>query len=156
MLPPVPSGFTLPTTIPTQNFFDDVGPAPPGLLKAVMSAVPQSVFPDLMQAGGRRSLASDFAAGHTPEWFQALPTDVKQYLTSIAAKMTSDEIAVPTYGPLVTSGGLTLPTDEAGDSGSGSGSASSSSSTDAAARPTGAVAGGLAIAVGILGAAIAL
>jgi hypothetical protein len=138
----------VPAVVASPTNFDGIT-VPDSLLNVIATAVPADVLGDLMNPASRASLASEFHAGRTPDWFQALPTEVKNYFSSVAARMTSDGVVLPTSGPLVT-GPLTIPTAapteaEATRSSSGLGS-----------RPTGAVAGGLALAAGILGVAIIL
>ena len=113
---------------------------PPGLAGKVFSAVPLNVLADLMHANVRSSVASDFQAGDTPSWYNALPTDVQAFFGSMAVKLKSGEgivtlIATPT------------------------GAASSSTSKAVAARATGVdrtVAAMAAGAMGVLGIAIVL
>jgi hypothetical protein len=137
----------VPEIAATPTYFDGIT-VPDSLLNVIATAVPPDVLGDLLNPASRAALASEFHAGRTPQWFQALPTEVKSYFSSVAARMTSDGVTLPTSGPLVT-GPLTIPTaaatEEATRSSSGLGS-----------RPTGAVAGGLALAAGILGVAIIL
>lgn len=50
---------------------------------AIFTGVPQKVLIDLMNPAGRSSIASEFAAGNTPSWYNDLPTPVKSYIESI-------------------------------------------------------------------------
>ncbi|KAL1954129.1 hypothetical protein VTO42DRAFT_1709 [Malbranchea cinnamomea] len=153
LFPPVPSDFQLPTEIPSVPVFDNVGPPPSTLLNVLITAIPASVFPELFFQDGRNSLISEFQAGNTPDWYEALPTDIKSYLSALAAEMTSAGVTLPTSGGL----GFSFPTDGfGGGNGDDDDGEGTSTSSGLGSRPTGAVAGSLAVAAGILGVAIAL
>ncbi|KAL1960770.1 hypothetical protein VTO42DRAFT_6600 [Malbranchea cinnamomea] len=152
ILPPVPTDFVLPTGPATLR--DDLPTPPPGLLRGIMTAVPQTVIAGLLDPAYRSSLASDFEAGKTADWFSHLPSSVREYVSLLQAQMTSagitfDGSALETGGLLGSNGQSS--SEDSEDEGSGS-----SSSSALASRPTGALAGGLVIAMGALGAALAL
>lgn len=147
-LPPGPTNIEIPTSFPEITFFDDVGEPPESLLQVLITAIPPSVLPQLIMPSGRSSLLSEFQDGNTPSWYNELPTDIQSYFSAVAAKMTDEGVTIP------TSVDLEFPTD-LGNDGEGGGEGTSTSS-GLGARPTGAIAGSLAVAAGILGAAIAL
>ncbi|KAK2809860.1 hypothetical protein FQN50_003501 [Emmonsiellopsis sp. PD_5] len=152
-LPSVPATFKPATDV--RQALSGVGAPPSSLVAAIMTAVPSDVFADVINPASRKAIASSFKAGKTPGWFNDLPTPVKKYFSELAAKMTSAGVSYREDSPLATglgSSGGTGKTD--GDPKLGSGGSSSSSAL--APRHTGAVAGSLAVVVGVLGAAIAL
>ena len=63
----------------------NVQPSQQSALLALATALPPSVLAQAAtnQAGFASEIASSLAAGSTPEWYQALPTDVKSALASI-------------------------------------------------------------------------
>lgn len=71
----------MPTAIPTR--LGNVDAIPTSLMLAVFTGVPQDVLMDLMNPEARASIKSEFAAGNTPSWYQALPTPVRSYIESI-------------------------------------------------------------------------
>ncbi|PGH18098.1 hypothetical protein AJ79_00726 [Helicocarpus griseus UAMH5409] len=154
MLPPVPTDFK-PAGDPAK-ILSSVGAPPPSLVRVIMTSVPSNVFADVINPASRKALASDFKAGKTPDWYNNLPTEVKEYVSGLAAKMTSEGVSMKTDGPLAT--GISGGGGGSAKAGVGSqpGSGGSSSSSALAPRNTGAVAGSLAVVMGVFAAAIAL
>ena len=147
ILPPVPTDYVIPTGPATLR--GDLPAPPPNLLQDIMTAVPTTVVAGLLDPAYRSSMASEFKAGNTPDWFNDLPSGVRDYVSLLQAKMTSAGI---TYdGGALETGSLDVPSREESNDSDGT-----SPSSALASRPTGALAGGLAVAVGILGAAVAL
>ncbi|KAH8881398.1 hypothetical protein GQ53DRAFT_888442 [Thozetella sp. PMI_491] len=134
-------------TRPTETLAISV---PASLQVAIMTAVPATVIIELMNPTARASVASEFAAGHTPSWYQTLPPDVKSFFESMAAQLsTGGGIYTVTPTPTATAGA---------DDNPGAAAASSTSSAYAA-KATGLDRGVLAGVVGlagVLGVAIAL
>ncbi|PSN63658.1 hypothetical protein BS50DRAFT_647297 [Corynespora cassiicola Philippines] len=81
--PTITNPISLPNVVPTR--LGNVDPPPTSLMLAIFTGVPQDVLVDLINPIGRASIASEFGAGNTPEWYQALPTPLKSYLESIHA-----------------------------------------------------------------------
>ncbi|OAG12797.1 uncharacterized protein CC84DRAFT_1171464 [Paraphaeosphaeria sporulosa] len=84
------------------QFPTNIDPAQQSALLALATALPPSVLAAAAtnQAGFASEVASSIAAGNTPEWYQALPTDVKSALASIypvstSAEATPSETAAP-------------------------------------------------------------
>jgi len=104
--------------------------------------------------------------GKEPDWYKSLPGDVKSALTSYESALSSWAKDHPFSTGTVAATGLTGcgATGSAAAAATGTGSTQASATaagaqatgTNAAARPTGAVAAGLAGAVGLLGLVIAL
>ncbi|KAH8668541.1 hypothetical protein BX600DRAFT_510632 [Xylariales sp. PMI_506] len=57
---------------------------PSSLRQEIMTAIPANVLVSLMNPAYRTSMASDFAAGNTPSWYQTLPSDLKTFFASMA------------------------------------------------------------------------
>lgn len=69
---------------------------------AIFTGVPQDVLIDLINPVARESMKSQFAAGNTPSWYEALPTPVKEYIQSInKAIKTGGNDYTGTEGPVV-------------------------------------------------------
>ncbi|KAF9740742.1 hypothetical protein PMIN01_00281 [Paraphaeosphaeria minitans] len=84
------------------QFPTNIDPAQQSALLVLATALPPSVLAAAAtnQAGFASEVASSIAAGNTPEWYQALPTDVKAALASIypvstSAEETPSETAAP-------------------------------------------------------------
>ena len=102
----------------------------------------------------RASLASDFKAGKTPDWYNTLPTDVKSYLSVVKSQIAEGALTAPPK----KAAAQTEPASADASSTGGGGSAASATSSGAAvggAKPTGLVVGGMG-ALGVLGVALAL
>ncbi|KAI9038379.1 uncharacterized protein KD926_010796 [Aspergillus affinis] len=163
--------FTKPFEIPGGNLIQP----PSSLVGAIITGIPPSVLAKLIQPAGRESIASDFRAGHTPDWYAGLPPDVKGYVTKMKAQVTQGDVdfsATPTSTGGLGSGGGSETEGEGGDddgnsgngdgdgdggktgdkTGGGEGAAATSSSTGGVPRPTGEVFGSLVGVVGALGA----
>ena len=145
MLPPIPTDFTAPTGNPT--ILNKMPTLPTSLVGAILTAVPGDVIANLMNPLSREEMASSFQAGDLPDWYNDLPTGVKGYFSEFAAQMTDEGVTYQPSGAIATG----IPEGIQGNA-DGEGA----TSTALASRPTGAVAGGLLVAAGVLGAAIAL
>ncbi|PLB46554.1 hypothetical protein P170DRAFT_498484 [Aspergillus steynii IBT 23096] len=156
---PSATPFTKPFEIPGGNLIQP----PSSLVGAIITGIPPSVLAQLIQPAGRESIASDFRAGNTPDWYAGLPADVKDYVTSMRAQVSHGEVdfsATPTSTGDFGSGGGSYSDDGDGGSdnigketgGGQGGAAATSSSTGSAARSTGELAGSLVGVMGVLGA----
>lgn len=108
--------------------------------------------------------------GKEPDWYKSLPGDVKSALTSYESALSSwakdHPFSTGTVAGTVAATGLTgcgatgaaaaAATGTGGTQASATAAGAQATGTNAAARPTGAVAAGLAGAVGLLGLVIAL
>lgn len=74
------------------------------VVSVLQTALPSSLIQEALtnSAGVSSQLASEFAAGETPTWFTALPTDVQTYLVPAIANAT----AVTTGASSTGTGGL--------------------------------------------------
>lgn len=154
-----------------QNLANALPTAP--VLSALLTAVPPSFISNIVHDQSfANSFESAFAAGSSPSWFNALPTDVKSYLHSysgfgglaqaagavqsgaLTAKATTGSAASAT----VTSATAAKSSSEkAATGGTATSSAPSSTKTpNSAATLSGALGASLVGVVGILGLAIAL
>jgi hypothetical protein len=138
--------FQLPFVTPGGNLLQP----PASLIGAIITAVPASVLLELAQPSLRSSIASEFAKGNTPEWYQSLPTAVKSYIESLEKQIAGGSVDLSAT-PSVFS--FPAPTTATSDKPS---VLSTTSSKADAAQATGTVGLSLAAAIGILGVAIAL
>ncbi|KXT10856.1 hypothetical protein AC579_1954 [Pseudocercospora musae] len=129
------------------------------VVSVLQTALPSSLIQEALtnSAGVSSELASEFAAGQTPSWFTALPSDVQTYLVPAGAIATANATAITSASgapyPSANStsrSSTTGSSSETGASGTGS-SNESSSSSEAGAMPTAILGAGLAGAVGIVG-----
>lgn len=128
--------------------------APPsGVAQALLTGIPSSVFQALANPSSRADMASSFAAGNTPGWYQSLPTAVKSYVAGIQGAAQSIN---PSYADVIdntasTTAALTVPTQDPRPASTGSdesddsddsdeageeGSVASTRTSDGAAAPT--------------------
>ncbi|PGH11984.1 hypothetical protein AJ79_04571 [Helicocarpus griseus UAMH5409] len=134
----IPTGKTGTITIPAKMELPSVlakmDDPPESLLQQLATAIPETAFKSLLNPKDRSAMASEFQAGNTPDWFNNLPSSAKSYMSHIKVQATATDMPVNGKG----------------------GSTSTSSGLAANAKPTGVVAGGVAVAAGILGFAVAL
>jgi len=140
---------------------------PQTLIGPILSAVPATVLAQLVNPAARASIASEFKAGKTPEWYATLPSGVKSYVGALNAQIASgavtisDAAVVKTTLP-VSSGALNSAIASGSDLASefsaaqitattGGVASSTSKGMAAAAKPTGGLAGSVAGVVGALG-----
>jgi hypothetical protein len=128
----------LSTVSPKTANLNNIAAPPSNFMPVIMTAVPMSVLGDLLDSESRSSLASEFANGSTPAWYQSLPSSIQSYLTVVHSQINEGALSANTSATV----------------------ASSSSSTAMAARavpaPTGAMAVNLLGALGIAGLGLAL
>ncbi|KAF2717553.1 hypothetical protein K431DRAFT_232871, partial [Polychaeton citri CBS 116435] len=144
---------------------------PPTVRRSVISvlrtALPTSLIYEALTnpAAVSSEIASEFAAGQTPSWYSALPSDVQTILqpnaSAIATGLSSSITSYPN-ATAITGNSTVLPTGGLGNgtsgsnfttsSRSGSGSGSQSTSTgNGATLPTAVFGMGLAGAAGLMG-----
>jgi hypothetical protein len=140
--------FTLPFTTPGGNLLQP----PASLVGAIITAVPASILLQLAQPSLRSSIASEFRAGNTPQWYQTLPAPVKSYIESLQTQIAGGGVDLS-----ATASHFTFPPKTtAGVDAAGTGTLSSSTSKAIAAQATAGVAVSFAAAAGLLGLVIAL
>ncbi|CAG8266547.1 unnamed protein product [Penicillium salamii] len=122
--------------------FGNISSPPRSLIGEILSAVPVSVIWELINPEQRKSLASQFNAGTTPAWYNALPTDVKSYM-SVVRSQISDGALTATTGAYAKTATQTQTQSQAqstsatgADSQSASSSSTSTSTSSSAAAPT--------------------
>jgi hypothetical protein len=129
--------------------FANISPPPKSLIPEILSVVPVSVIWELINPAERSALGSQFKAGTTPAWYNALPSDVKSYMSVVKAQI-SDGAHKATTGP--TAANTASVTTATATEGSGS---ATSTSTGGAAQATGLTVSVMG-ALGVLGLALAL
>ncbi|PWY87485.1 hypothetical protein BO70DRAFT_378111 [Aspergillus heteromorphus CBS 117.55] len=76
--------------IPTKTAnLENISPPPHSIVEKVVTGVPATVLAQLFVPAQRSALSSDFNAGHTPDWYLALPTDVKSYLSDVKRQVAT-------------------------------------------------------------------
>ncbi|KAK6218794.1 hypothetical protein LQW54_002720 [Pestalotiopsis sp. IQ-011] len=119
-------GMTVSALVPSPTVTLGVS-IPADLRTEIMTAVPMDVLVKLMNPTYRESVASDFAAGNTPSWYQTLNPELKTFFETIAKDIkTGSAVFTVSSTPTVT--GTVEATDD---------SVASSSSSGLAAAPTG-------------------
>jgi hypothetical protein len=129
---------------------------PPSLVGAIITAVPASILVELPQPSLRSSIASEFKAGNTPQWYATLPSAVKSYIESLETQVEAGDVnlsATPTATFQFTAAD---PTDTTTSEKGKGGNVATSTSKAAAAQETAGLGAGFAVALAILGVAIAL
>ncbi|PGG97231.1 hypothetical protein GX51_07430 [Blastomyces parvus] len=121
-----------PTKVEFPSVLAKLDDPPASFIQIFATAIPQTAFKSLLDPEGRNAIASEMKAGNTPDWFNNLPSPVKSYLSHIQVQATATDMPVNGKG------------------------GSTSTSTALAAKQTGVVTGGLVLAAGVLGLAVAL
>ncbi|KAI9376117.1 hypothetical protein BJX61DRAFT_531079 [Aspergillus egyptiacus] len=143
---PSATPFTVEFTAPGGNLIQP----PSSLIADIITAVPPTVLAQLLLPSGRSSIASEFQAGNTPDWYEDLPSEVKSYVLAMKSQVAGGSVnlsAERTEAPTASVGN-----DDAEDGGD----PATETSTGLAARATGEVAVGMAGVVGLLGLAVFL
>ncbi|KAL2869093.1 uncharacterized protein BJX67DRAFT_379571 [Aspergillus lucknowensis] len=141
---PSATPFTATFTVPGGNLLQP----PPTLVKDIITAVPPTVLAQLLMPTGRSSIASEFKAGNTPDWYQELPSEVKNYVLAMKSQVGAGNVNLSA-----------TPTEAAATSGNGDGdgdAAATETSSGVAARATGYVAASMVSVLGLLGVAVVL
>ncbi|KAJ5950159.1 uncharacterized protein N7479_008572 [Penicillium vulpinum] len=134
--------------------FGNISPAPKSLVPEILSVVPVSVIWELINPAERSSLASQFKAGTTPAWYNALPSDVKSYMSVVKSQISAGALTATeseTKPTAANTGAATIATATEDNSGG----VASSTSKGAAAKPTELTVSALGV-LGVLGLALAL
>lgn len=130
---------------------------PPTLVGAIISALPGSVLIDLAMSGPASSIASEFRAGNTPQWYATLPADIKSYVSALAAQRASGGVDLSATPTPVNWAGTSSPSPTGQVANEEGGDVTSSKSKGMGAQPTQAPLGfSIAAAVGLVGVALAL
>ncbi|KAI9040715.1 uncharacterized protein KD926_007796 [Aspergillus affinis] len=139
--------------IPTQTAnLDNIDPPPRSIIPQIVHALPPTALAALVVPAQRASLASDFKAGKTPDWYGSLPTDVKSYLSVVKSQIAEGALTAP---PKKAAAQTEPASADASSTGGSAASATSSGAAAGGAKPTGLVVGGMG-ALGVLGVALAL
>ncbi|CAG8246366.1 hypothetical protein PENNAL_c0009G08511 [Penicillium nalgiovense] len=136
--------------------FANISPPPKSLIPEILSVVPVSVIWELINPAERSSLASQFKAGTTPAWYNALPSDVQDYMSVVKSQISAGALTATTSEPNTAANTGTAATATAISTSGGSASSTSSQGAAVqAAQPTGLAVSALG-ALGVLGLALAL
>jgi hypothetical protein len=124
---------------------------PPSLIGPIITGVPVSILVELAQPALRSSIASEFRAGNTPQWYQTLTTAVKSYIESLQSFIADGQ-----YNPSATQPTYSFPVPTPTTTVVNNNKVETSSSKAASLRATGEVALGFPAVIGFLALAIAL
>ncbi|PYI07899.1 hypothetical protein BO78DRAFT_278752, partial [Aspergillus sclerotiicarbonarius CBS 121057] len=83
-----PYTITIPTKTASLNL-ESISPPPHSVIHQVITAVPPTALAQLFVPAKRSALASEFQAGNTPDWYKALPTDVKSYISVVKREIAT-------------------------------------------------------------------
>jgi hypothetical protein len=119
----------------------------------IITAVPASILVELVNPSARSAIASEFAAGNTPQWYATLPSPVKSYIEALNSQIRAGQVDLSATPSAFQFPVTTASTGKATGKGD---SVATSTSKAVAAQVTGGVGMSVAAAVGILGLAIAL
>jgi hypothetical protein len=146
---PSATPFTANFTVPGGNLIQP----PSSIINDIITGIPPTVLAQLLIPTARSSIASEFQAGNTPDWYNDLPSEVKSYVAAIRSQVGAGNVdlsATPTPAPSSSS-----EDSDSGDSGSGDSdngdSPASETSSGFAARATGEVAASLVSIIGLAG-----
>ncbi|KAL2827682.1 hypothetical protein BJY01DRAFT_135572 [Aspergillus pseudoustus] len=144
---PSATPFTANFTAPGGNLIQP----PSSIINDIITGVPPTVLAQLLIPSSRSSIASEFQAGNTPDWYSELPSEVKSYVAAIRSQVGAGNVnlsATPTPAP--SSSSEDSDSGESPDSTNGDLPASETSS-GLAARATGEVAASLFTILGLAG-----
>ncbi|KAJ0417638.1 hypothetical protein BJY00DRAFT_315750 [Aspergillus carlsbadensis] len=149
---PSATPFTADFTAPGGNLIQP----PSSIINDIITGIPPTVLAQLLIPTARSSIASEFQAGNTPDWYNDLPSEVKSYVAAIRSQVGAGNVnlsATPTPAPSSTS--EDSDSSDSGDSGSGDSdngdSPASETSSGLGARATGEVAASLISIIGLAG-----
>jgi hypothetical protein len=106
---------------------------------------------ELAQPALRSSIASEFRAGNTPQWYQTLPPAVKSYVESLQSFVADGQ-----YNPSATQPTYSFPVPTSSATVGDNNKVQTTRSKAASPRATGEVALGFSAAIGLLALAVAL
>ncbi|KAL3456841.1 hypothetical protein BJX64DRAFT_293691 [Aspergillus heterothallicus] len=143
---PSATPFTADFTVPGGNLVQP----PSSIINDIITGIPPTVLAQLLIPTARSSIASEFQAGNTPDWYNDLPSEVKSYVAAIRSQVGAGNVnlsATPTPAPSSSSEDSDS---DSGDTDTGDSPASETSS-GFAARATGDVAASLVSIIGLAG-----
>ncbi|KAH7114448.1 hypothetical protein B0J11DRAFT_584865 [Dendryphion nanum] len=137
-------------TVPPTVFPTD--PIRMSVLSVIITAIPPTQLSKALndEAAFSSEIASSLSAGKTPEWFLALPSDVKSLLPSLYPAQAA-ALTAPATTAAATSSATSAASATQVPAQVSTAAVVSTSSKGAAARPTGVVGAGIAGAIGVLG-----
>jgi hypothetical protein len=142
----ITSGATI-SSMAFQTPFPALEPPNKTVMKALITGVPPTVLVELVDKQSRSSLASEFAAGNTPAWYENLPDAAKSYIEGIGTQTASGALTATTqWTPTATpnAGGA-----QPGDGGTSSGFAAQQTGSPAVAAAAAAAAGFMGVVLAL-------
>ncbi|KAJ0421305.1 hypothetical protein BJY00DRAFT_312218 [Aspergillus carlsbadensis] len=161
LLPTLPPNWELPERF--SSLQSALPTPPPGIAKDVLAAIPTSVLRGLVNPASRSALQAQVASDGPPQWYQDLPTTVKDYFALFATQIADRSITYNSAAAVATTGSIEASTGDGGDDSEGGEVwdlnevvRDEDESGAVAAFERRAVRSSLLVAVGILGVAVAL
>ncbi|KAL3461152.1 hypothetical protein BJX64DRAFT_289532 [Aspergillus heterothallicus] len=157
LLPTLPPNWELPESV--KSLKNSLPTPPPNIVKDVLAAVPTSVLRGLVNPASRSALQAQVASDGPPEWYQELPTSVKDYFALFATQIADRSISYNSEAAVATNGSIAAST---GNNNSSSGESWDLNEVVQDEGENGAVGGtrgistSVLVALGILGVAVAL
>ncbi|KAL3449087.1 hypothetical protein BJX65DRAFT_306628 [Aspergillus insuetus] len=160
LLPTLPPNWKLPERF--SSLQSALPTPPPGIAKDVLAAIPTSVLQGLVNPASRSALQDQVASDGPPEWYQDLPTSVKDYFALFATQAADRGITYNPEAAVATNGSIEAST---GDDDDGEGGEAwdlnevvqdEDESGALASFERKAVSSSVLVALGILGVAVAL
>ncbi|KAL2798010.1 hypothetical protein BJX66DRAFT_334363 [Aspergillus keveii] len=117
LLPTLPPNWKLPERF--SSLQSALPTPPPGIAKDVLAAIPTSVLQGLVNPASRSALQDQVASDGPPQWYQELPTSVKEYFALFATQAADRGITYNPEAAVATNGSIEASTgdDEDGEGG---------------------------------------
>ncbi|KAL2828812.1 hypothetical protein BJY01DRAFT_255257 [Aspergillus pseudoustus] len=108
LLPTLPPNWELPESV--KSLKNSLPTPPPGIINDVLAAVPTSVLRGLVNPASRSALQAQVASGGPPDWYQELPTSVKDYFALFATQIADRSITYNPSAAVATNGSIAAST----------------------------------------------
>ncbi|KAL2848971.1 hypothetical protein BJX68DRAFT_276161 [Aspergillus pseudodeflectus] len=163
LLPTLPPNWQLPKRF--SSLQSALPTPPPGIAKDVLAAIPTSVLRGLVNPASRSALQAQVASDGPPQWYEELPTSVKNYFGLFATQIADRSITYNPSAAVATNGSIEASTGDDDDDEHGSGGEAwdlneavqdKDDSGAMAAFERKAVSSSVLVALGIFGVALAL
>ncbi|KAJ0358635.1 hypothetical protein COL922a_014600, partial [Colletotrichum nupharicola] len=116
LLPTLPPNWELPERF--SSLQSALPTPPPGIAKDVLAAIPTSVLRGLVNPASRSALQAQVASDGPPQWYQDLPTSVKDYFALFATQIADRSITYNPEAAVATNGSIEASTgDDDGEGG---------------------------------------
>ncbi|KAL2818060.1 hypothetical protein BJX63DRAFT_429385 [Aspergillus granulosus] len=155
LLPTLPADWELPESV--KSLKNSLPTPPPGIAKDVLAAIPTSVLQGLVNPASRSALQAQVASDGPPQWYEDLPTSVKDYFALFATQIADRSITYNPSAAVATNGSIEASTGDDGESWDLNEVVQDEDESGAlAAYSSKAISTSVLVALGILGVAVAL